>query len=329
MTAVYTLFVLFFALIAALPLGYYFFEHPADFFGRTSQVSVFASPNPLKDLGSNIGKTVGMFFWKGDYNWRHNMAGAPQLWWPVGFLFMLGLVIAFGALIKKILRKANPPATEKIRNYEFLLLWLFVFMIPVVISNEGIPHALRAITLIPPVIILSAIGLEWVVRAVRNRIENAAQRFPAYIHQLSRIKKELLLLLFVFFIAIASHTFNQYFLRWAGNPHVANAFSERYVAIGRYLNTLPDGVKKYVIVNADGVKVWGMPMPAQTVMFVVHPQKNVSYILPEEIHKLQPGEQYIVMLEEQGTLRAELKEILPTLKFEPATGYFLVGTTTK
>ena len=305
---------LFFAMIAALPLGYYFLQHPDDFLGRTAQVSIFSSPNPLKDLGSNVIKTIGMFFWQGDYNWRHNIAGERQLWWPVSILFLIGLFTSF-------------------RKTGFLFLWLFVFMIPVVISNEGIPHALRAIALIPPVMILAALGLEWILHNIRAKIEATAKRFPSYSHQLLRIKKELVLLLFVFFLSAISHAFNQYFLRWGGSPHVMDAFSERYVAIGKYLNTLPEDVSKYVIVNVDGVDVRGMPIPAQTVMFITHGQKNISYILPQEISQLQQngqmqGEKQIVMLEENNVLRKKLKEIFPEIQFKQAPGYLLIGKIT-
>ncbi|MBI3088945.1 MAG: glycosyltransferase family 39 protein, partial [Candidatus Colwellbacteria bacterium] len=57
--------------IVFLPLGLYFFNNPADFFGRTTQISVFSSETPLKDLSLNIVKTLGMFNFAGDYNWRH------------------------------------------------------------------------------------------------------------------------------------------------------------------------------------------------------------------------------------------------------------------
>ena len=57
------------ALIVFIPLGVFFATHPADFLGRTSQVSVFSSPNPSYELGKNILLTIGMFFFRGDGNW--------------------------------------------------------------------------------------------------------------------------------------------------------------------------------------------------------------------------------------------------------------------
>ena len=43
---------------------------------------------------------------------------------------------------------------------------------------------------------------------------------------------------------------------------------QNYVEIGNYLNSLPKETPKYVIVNAAGVDVRGIPMPIQTVMFI-------------------------------------------------------------
>ncbi|MEK7451258.1 MAG: glycosyltransferase family 39 protein, partial [Patescibacteria group bacterium] len=79
--------------VVAAPLGLYFLNNPQDFMGRTTQVSVFSSPSPLKDLSVNILKTAGMFNFSGDYNWRHNYAGKPLLFWPVGILFLIGILL--------------------------------------------------------------------------------------------------------------------------------------------------------------------------------------------------------------------------------------------
>lgn len=321
---------LFFAMITALPLGYYFLQNPDDFLGRTAQVSIFSSTNPIKDLGSNTIKTIGMFFWQGDYNWRHNFAGAPQLWWPVGILFLTGFLIT----LRKFFNRRSIILNLFTTSHGFLFLWFLIFMMPVITSNEGIPHALRAIILIPPTMIFAALGLEWIRRNIRARIEAAEKRFPHYSFQLLRIKKELVLLLFVFFLSAISHAFNQYFFRWGESPYVADAFSERYVAIGKYLNTLPEDISKYVIVNVGGVDVRGIPISAQTVMFITYGQKNISYIVPQEINQLQldtkvSDEKRIVMLEEKSALRAKLKEILPRIQFESAPGYLLIGKITK
>src|SRR3989344_8396597 len=71
---------IFMAFLAALPLLWYYAQNPADFLGRTSAISVFKSSNPLGQFSENLVKTLGMFNFAGDFNWRHNLAGSPQLW---------------------------------------------------------------------------------------------------------------------------------------------------------------------------------------------------------------------------------------------------------
>ena len=271
--------------LVALPIGLYYLNNPADFLGRTAQVSVFSSPTPLQDLGSNIVKTAGMFNLEGDWNWRHNYAGAPQLFWPVGILFLIGCALAIKNLIQSA--KINPPTggqncNSKLKNhpaaqdpkvlhfdFSFLILlaWLFLAALPVVISNEGLPHALRAILMLPPVVILAAVGGV----ALYNMLPK----------NLSRI------VMVIVIVILAAEPFQTYFGKWATDPNATDAFAADYVAIGREMNRLPKETQKYVEVVAGGVDVRGIPMPAQTVMFITDSftpeqqrEKNIHYVLP-------------------------------------------------
>jgi hypothetical protein len=81
----------------------------------------------------------------------------------------------------------------------------------------------------------------------------------------------------------------QYFIAWAKNPNVKDAFSQRHKEIGESINNMSANIPKYVVVNASGVLVRGIPMPSQTVMFITDTftkekqlEKNVYYITPEE-----------------------------------------------
>ena len=257
---------LFFAFIAALPLGIYYLQNPQDFFGRTAQISIFSlsaqagDPSPLGALSENVVKTAGMFWFVGDFNWRHNFSGAAQLWWPVGVFFAVGLLTA--------------------RNI-FLFSWLFLGLLPVVVSSEGLPHALRAIIVLPPVMIFSALGAEWLLSKIRPKLG--------------------LGLLAALIIALPIWTFNQYFLRWAKHPQTYDAFAGNYAELARKLNSLPPDIPKYVIVNAAGVEVRGIPMSAQSVMFLTdtflpekQKEKNIFYLKSDA---LPPANGIIVKLE--------------------------------
>lgn len=258
------------AFFTALPLGIYFMQHPADFFGRTSQVSVFKAASPLHDLALNIGKTLLMFNVRGDENWRQNFAGAPELFAPVGLLFIIGLIWSAWSIRKRDLRFPHL----------FLFLWFVLGSLPVVISNEGIPHALRSILLIPPVILWAAFGgvklYEWLKARINTRVLFAGA--------------VLCLVLF------AAQAYVEYFAQWANNPNVPGAFGSDYVALGDLLNALPTSTPKYVIVQAGGVLVNGIPMPAATVMYVTdtylprdQAAKNIHYVLPDASSTIPQG----------------------------------------
>jgi len=261
--------------ITALPIGIYYLNHPADFLGRTSQISIVSSETPLKDFGVNVVKTLGMFHVAGDWNWRHNYAGRPQLFWPVGMLLLVGIAVAVRAFIKNLKRETQNPKF----GFLLLFLWLILMMIPVVISSEGLPHALRAILLIPPTIILGGVGGMWVYEFLRYRLP------PSFLKALAVI----------FLVLLLSEAYRTYFIRWAKSEHTPGAFAAKYANLGKTLHRLPTDLPKYVVVKARGVDVRGIPMPAQTVMFITDtflPEeqalKNIHYVRPEEEDFLPP-----------------------------------------
>jgi 4-amino-4-deoxy-L-arabinose transferase-like glycosyltransferase len=254
------------SLIMFAPLGRYFLKNPKDFMGRTTQVSIMSSGAPLKNLTVNILKTAGMFFYGGDGNWRHNYAGRPELFWPVGILLLVGTILG----LRMFFKKASPP-------FIILFGWLAISALPVIISNEGIPHALRSILLIPPAIILAGFGGVWLYEKISAKIRHysGAQKLI--------VNTALILILFLFVF----EAYDTYFIKWGQNPNVQGAFAADYVQMGRELNALPKELPKYVIVEAGGVNVRGIPMPAQTVMFLTdtftpekQKEKNLFYVLP-------------------------------------------------
>lgn len=283
--------------LVALPLGLYFLQNPADFMGRTSQVSIFSSENPAMEISRNIAKTVGMLNFVGDGNWRHNVAGRPQLFWPVGVVFWIGVILGIRAIFKSAIWLGATDRDE-LPNLKFAYLlcfaWIALAALPVVLSNEGIPHALRAILMIPPIMILAASGAvkiyEWLLHKF-HRETNAIQ-FAALV----------LMSLLVFEGAYT------YFVTWGRDPNVQGAFNADYAALGRELRNLPRELPKYVVINAAGVAVpqedpWDpsgriqqIPVPAQTVMYLTdtysperQKEENIHYLLPADEPSIPSG----------------------------------------
>lgn len=178
-------------------------------------------------------------------------------------------------------------------SFLILILWLTVAGLPVIISNEGLPHALRAILVVPPVFILAATGSVW--------LYEQTTKYKFFTN--TRIKRLINIFGVVFLSLLIFESYTTYFVRWGKNPNVAGAFSQNYVEIGKQLNTLPKELPKYVVVKANGVLVNGIPMPAQTVMFITdtytaekQKDKNIFYILPSPTEQIPDGS-YVVVLE--------------------------------
>ncbi len=251
---------LFITFVIALPIGVYFLQHPQDFIGRAGQVSVFATPSPIKTFFESNIKTWGMFFVSGDCNWRHNYDCQPELVWPLAFFFAVGIFITVRDLFKRTYERSSAPI--------LLLGWLFIMSVPATLTFEGLPHALRSIGMIPPVMILSALGCWRMTYALLHWFEKQKSHFPDKIAQLARIQKETKILFMILVLIIPIYTYRHYFLLWAGNPKTYFAFSTDLYHLGQYLRDKPNDVTAYVIANAGGTEVRGIPMPAQTVMFM-------------------------------------------------------------
>lgn len=286
------------AIIAAAPLGIHFLKNPPDFLGRTAGISIFNSETPFRDLTFNKIKTLGMFNVAGDFNWRHNIAGRPQLFWPVGIFFLIGFYIAIKNAIK--ISNFQYPISNKsfnfkfpkleIRNWELVILltWFLVAFLPVVISNEGLPHALRSILMVPPVFILSAIGGIKIYEFLKPKI-----KFPLLL-----TSSVLLLSLLVF------ESYVSYFITWGQNPNVKPAFAYNDYVISRYLNSLPKETPKYIVVSGyDGKIERDNPISLQSILFLTdtftdekRKEKNIFYFTEEQFNNLKPKEGFIIKL---------------------------------
>ncbi len=265
------------------PLGWYFATVPGSFFGRTTQIAVTSAANPAYRFAVNLAKEALMFNVHGDNNWRQNISGAPELFWPVGILFLLGIGLAlyYGW---RTWRKKFVSAENKALFPPFGLwlsfAWLALGILPAAASDEGIPHALRSILAIPPAMIFAALGGIWLYRLIARRAH-------------ARIAAALAV---IFLGTVGAFAYYDYFIVWAGNPNVPGAFSANYVEIGRSIDALPSRTPKYVIVNAGGVPVNGIPMPAETTMFVTHSftaadaaAAHIRYLLPGQKSQIPPG----------------------------------------
>ena len=302
------------AIIAASPLLIYYAKNPADFFGRTSGISIFQSPEPLAQFSGNFVKTFQMFFLFGDFNWRHNFAGSPELWWPLGLLFLIGIWQSLKLALPKAFTK--PGAEAENFPIKFVLLWFIVMLLPVAVSNEGLPHALRAIVLIPPVMIFAALGLEILLQKIGAQYKNQKTVFTA--------------LLLAFFLAGVAHTYNTYFIRWAPDFKVHESFQADLAEKARWLKNQPDNIKKYVVTGeTDKVDLTGSPMSLQPIIFITdtfyeseRKKKNIYYVALKNLENISCENQCVIMpVESELSLMRAIKLKIPGLQFDISPGF--------
>lgn len=278
----FTFYFLFFIFIVALPIGLYFLQNPEYFIGRMAPISIFAAENPIKEFGKSLILHLGMFNFYGDSNWRHNFAGSPQLFWPIGILFLIGFVLS----LKELIKFPKHKNLSLVTSHWLLVIWLFVMLLPGILTYEGIPHALRTIGVIPPVYIFAGL---------------ASWNLYNFFDQNTRNKKLLILTSIIFLLMVMVVQFDKYFLKWAKRPEVKDAFSKNYVEIGNYLNSLSPEIQKYVVVNVSGVPVpypHGLPMSAQTVMFIERTKYGKTqsiYLLPKDLEEIKIEKETIIV----------------------------------
>lgn len=327
--------------LTALPIGIYFLHNIGDFFGRAGGVSVFSRSNPVLELGKSLALHLGMFNFYGDANWRHNFVGSPELLYSVGVFFLIGFTLLIKKIIffKKDKNSATPAHNAQQANKlaclrsdtggyvlssglfipAFLFTWFFAMLLPGVLSYEGIPHSLRVIGAIPPVFIFVGIGSVWVFGKIKTLFNTKNQ------------KTLLALCVVVFLFANLYAEWDKYFIQWGENSAVKDAFSENYVKIGKYLNSLPEQVSKYVIVNQGGVAVPypnGIPVSSQTTMFIERTQfgyLRAEYLLPENINeiKINNNRAVIIPLQNDENLFKQLSEKFPDGKVIQQKGIYI------
>lgn len=219
------------SVLAFLPLGAYYYRHPAEFVGRAGEVSIF---NPDLNQG-HLGRALAHSLWgnfsavalNGDPDPLVNQPGRPLLdGWLVPF-FGLGLLVAF--------RRLARPA------YLFLLLWLFVLWLPAVLTYDVVPRFMRAFGIGPALYGLLGLGVvtavEWLARLRPGRREIA--RWGG------------LVLAVLLFAPTAVRTYHDYFLVWARSDAAYETLYQPYAEIGRRMNADPAAAETLYVFPTD------------------------------------------------------------------------------
>jgi hypothetical protein len=148
--------------IVAAPMIAVAVTNPTNYFGRVASTNalnpgVRADDNPL----IHALRTIGMFGLTGDPNQRHDVAGLPLLPLPLGVVAAAGLV--------RLWRMRRDP------SHSLMLLALPIFLVaPLVATDSGSPHFLRALGLAAPLGVAIGLGSVELFEQARRRWGRAA-----------------------------------------------------------------------------------------------------------------------------------------------------------
>ena len=151
------------ALALFVPLGLYFADHPVQFTGHPSDVSLTAVAERQHDgslpraLLANGAAVAGMFFVSGDPSTFHNLPGLPVF----DPLSALAAVVGFGVLLAALASRNLQRRDRAV----LLAAWLVILLLPTLLSDRP-PNYSRAIAALPAVVMLPALGLRWTLDQV-------------------------------------------------------------------------------------------------------------------------------------------------------------------
>lgn len=212
--------------VVLLPLVVTIVRHPNDSSARAGGTSFLNSElnhgKPLQTLGSSVAKTILQYNVAGDQNPRHNIPGQPLVNTFVGIMLLVGILVALYN-IKQL-------------RYSVLLLTFAALLLPAAISAESLPHALRSIGTAVPVMILAAVGINYLLL-------RWYQTFP--LNSPARLVGLYLILFLLLLTAIQG--IKGYFWAWGQDPQTYAAYNEDMTAIANYLNSRQSNATTYLV----------------------------------------------------------------------------------
>jgi|GEM_PF-829766 len=296
---------LLFAAVTAAPMLYDFAVNPTHFAGRTNNVSVLKSPHMIQDLGKSVFLTLASFVAYGDQNWRHNYPLLPLVLPVWGIILFIGVVLGvikfFQELAGKLVKKGNK---SKDKNWElvawvFLIAWWVFLLVPSILTNEGLPHALRSIGAIPPTFILIGFMVD---KWTKNFTWKVVFSFLVVINA---------------FISVYA-----YFFAWGGNSVAYGAFEYRLSGMGIYLREeIPQEPTNnfYVVTNRDSfLTSANLPVLVEPVRFFTWQYRDrVNFIMPDDFDIKQiklPAK--IVLMQENNDVIQSVKSAYPQARLK-------------
>lgn len=244
------------AAVVAVPLIIFSIGHLSQVGQLVSRSSFLTKDlnggRPLPTLIDSSTKTLLQFNFRGDENYRQNLAGVPLLDIFIGLMFVLGILLSF--------RRIKRP------KYFALMAIFAVMLLPAAASAGDLPSSLRSIGAAPATFIFAALGINYL-------LARWYLIFP--INGLARTTGLGVIILLLALSMIRSY--KQYFVAWAQDPKTYVAYSEDMVAMARYLNKAGSGQTDFVASDDYSIK---------TVEYLTHHKTNFTHLSFDELKNL-------------------------------------------
>ena len=206
-------------LALSAPLFGFLALHPElDYHVRDLGAHSWFTEGNLAGLVSNVLATLGMFTVRGDLNWVRNIPGRPVFPGIEGWLFYLGVVLC-------ALRWRKP---------EFVLQLIVVAtMLTPNILTEDPPRWTRSIGILPGLIAITILPLEWAWARIEARLARTEQ-------SRWRVNALYAILVAALGVSIYARTAADMFHVWIDNPGVYWMTLAFYDGAGKYVNQSAD-----------------------------------------------------------------------------------------
>ncbi len=293
--ALNALLVVLLAVIVFVPLLRYTVDHPDLFWYRTlTRVASAERPledNPLLIFADNVKNALLMFNVTGDVAWPNNIPLDPALDFATGGLFVLGVAAAVYRLIR-----------YRETMYGHLLTVLFILLMPSALSIAfpvENPGNARAGGAIPFVLIVSALPLALVARAIQNAIRPRAAASLAAFGAVA--------LLFLF---IARVNFERYFVDYNASYRDASwNSSEVAAAVRAFANSVGDTEHAWILLFPHWVDTRNVAINLGEIAWQNHTLENADAAEPQAQDN---ANKLYILNPKDGSNLARLQEIFPS-----------------
>jgi hypothetical protein len=173
-------------------------------------------------------------------------------------------------------------------------------LMPEFLTEEGLPHALRAIGTQMPVYLIALLPITWIVNRAHRSLSGA--RFALFS------------LLALSLCLSAAFNLTKYFVFFNLNPNQHGAFNQNFRNMAVYAMSLPADTMKYIVPNGGGRMMEdGLPVSAQPIKFLTAGKiENLVYLNPETVIRTQNS--VIILMNRDERMIERLKEKQPNIQ---------------